>query len=128
MRVSMKWVDSSNGQNGRQWVVGRLWVDSSYEQLVDYGQIVPMSSWLGFGLIDMNSGYEYLTSWLSSTSVLGMSILGESIYEMGRWFEWGWQIMGSWFQWVEWQTMGSWFQWVEWQTMGSWQTMGRQFL
>ena len=36
MRVSMKWVDgsngvgglwvdSSNGQNGRQWVVGRLW-------------------------------------------------------------------------------------------------------
>ena len=41
-----------------------------------------MSSWLGFGLIDTNSGYEYLTSWLSSTSVLGMSILGESIYEM----------------------------------------------
>ena len=49
-----------------------------------------MSSWLGFGLIDMNSGYEYLTSWLSSTLVLGMSILGESIYEMGRWFQWGW--------------------------------------
>ena len=53
-----------------------------------------MSSWLGFGLIDMISGYEYLTSWLSSTSVLGMSILDESIYEMGRWFEWGWWIMG----------------------------------
>lgn len=46
--------------------------------------MVPISSWLGFGLIDMNSGYEYLTSWLSSTLVLGMSILGESIYEMGR--------------------------------------------
>ena len=95
-----------------------------------------MSSWLGFGLIDMNSGYEYLTSWLSSTLVLGMSILGESIYEMGRWFQWGWQIMGSWFQWVDssyeqlvdygqivpmssWQTMG-----LTWETMSSWQTMG----
>ena len=53
-------------RKGRQWVdngqtMGRQWVDSSN------GQIVPMSSWLGFGLIDMISGYEYLTSWLSST-------------------------------------------------------------